>query len=479
MPKKVYITTSIPYVNAKPHVGFAMELCQADALARYYRQKLGEENVFLLSGTDEHGLKVQKSAKEAGVTEQEFTDGIAAQFQKLIEKINFSGNNFIRTTDKDHHKSASELWKRCQKDIYKKKYKALYCTGCEEFKTDKDLVDGCCPVHKSKPELIEEENYFFALSKYAGQIKKLIETDKLKITPTSRKNEVLNWLKEGVEDVSISREAKRLKWGIPVPGDPEQTMYVWVDALSNYISGAGFPEAKFEDWWSEDTLKIHIIGKDILRFHAIIWTGLLLSAGLPLPNEIYAHGHITVDNQKMSKSLGNVIDPFEIIETYGADPLRYFLLSKIPWNDDGDFTLDKFRSVYKGELSDNWGNLLNRLVVLAEKAGLEIKLKDFQEAKGFIESLPKLPSMIEQYQFNTVLELQQHRLSKMNKEINEIKPWELIKSDNESAKKSINKWLEEFYSICSWYSWATPDTFEKVLDIYRTAKISNLFPRID
>lgn len=467
--KKVYITTSIPYVNAKPHVGFAMELCQADALARYYRQKLGDENVFLLSGTDEHGLKVQKSAKEAGVTEQAFTDEIAGEFKKLIEKINFSGNGFVRTTDDSHHKSASEIWKRCRADIYKKKYQALYCAGCEEFKTEKDLVDGYCPTHKEKPELVEEENYFFALSKYASKLQELIESDKLKITPTSRKNEVLNWLKEGVEDVSVSREAKRLKWGIPVPGDPEQTMYVWVDALSNYITGTGFPEAGFEKWWNEDTLKIHVIGKDILRFHAIIWTGLLLSAGLPLPNEIYAHGHITVDNQKMSKSLGNVIDPFEIIEKYGADPLRYYLLSKIPWDDDGDFTTLKFRSVYKGELSDNWGNLLNRMIVLAKKFGVEAEKGD---QKAFEDQ------NLAKYSFNNFIEEQIDLFSNINKQINEEQPWLLTEGDSK-GRELVNGWLKSIYDISNKLAVITPETFDRIQETYQTGQPIQLFPRID
>jgi methionyl-tRNA synthetase len=477
--KKVYITTSIPYVNAAPHVGFAMELCQADALARYYRGKLGEDQVFLLTGTDEHGLKVQQSAKEAGVSEKEFTDQVAAKFQKLAKGINFSADNFIRTTDPHHYECAKELWRLCSKDIYKKKYKALYCPGCEEFKTEKDLVNGCCPNHQGKIEEVEEENYFFKLSDYAPRIKELIESDELKITPLSRKNEVLNWLAEGVEDVSISRETSRLKWGIPVPGDDSQVMYVWVDALSNYLSGIGFPEKKYQDWWNEEATKIHIIGKDILRFHAIIWTGLLLSAGLPLPNEIYAHGHITVNNQKMSKSLGNVIDPFKIIDKYGADPLRYYLLAKIPWDGDGDFTEEKFAAVYKGELADNWGNLLNRLVVLAEKAGISITEEDFKDAKDYIDNLKKLVSRIEQYEFSYLLEVQQERLAKLNKEINDQKPWEIIKTDKNKAQGILDEWLKEFYSISAWFSWATPQIFLKTLDIYKSGKIENLFPRID
>ncbi len=467
---KVFITTSIPYVNAEPHIGFAMELAQGDALARYYRAKLGEDQVFFLNGTDEHGSKIDKKAKETGIEPQKFVDRITQKFIDLGKALNISNDDFVRTTSDRHKKSATDLWRRCQKDIYKKNYKGLYCSGCEEFKTEKELVDGLCPVHRTKPEPVEEENYFFALSKYAPKLRELIESDELKITPELRKNEVLGWLREGVQDISVSREKLKLSWGIPVPGDPDQVMYVWVDALSNYITGAGFPDSH-EKWWNEETLKIHVVGKDILRFHAIIWPGLLLSAGLPLPNIIYAHGHITSDNQKMSKSLGNVIDPFSLIQKYGADAVRYYLLAKIPWDDDGDFSSDKFQAVYKGELSDNWGNLLNRLVVLGGKSKSQISDLKSQN----IGSNPELAG----FRFNNFIEKQITELARINREINETEPWKLITSEPDKAKKIIEKWLQDYYQISQELSFVAPRSFEKVEKAYSTGQAVQLFPRVE
>lgn len=511
--KKVFITTSIPYVNAEPHIGFALELVQGDAIARYYRDKLGKDlpatrlsssksgrqgQVFFLNGTDEHGSKIEKKAKEAGVEPQKFVDQISRKFIDLGKALNISNDDFIRTTSDRHKKSASKLWELCQKDIYKKNYKGLYCLGCECFITEKELVDGLCPIHKTKPELVEEENYFFALSKYADRLKALIQSDKLKITPELRKNEVLSWLKEGVQDISISREKSKLGWGIPVPGDENQVMYVWVDALSNYITGAGFPD-HYLDWWNEETLKIHVIGKDILRFHAIIWPGLLLSAGLPLPNIIYAHGHITSNNQKMSKSLGNVVDPFLLIKKYGADAVRYFLLAKIPWDGDGDFSLEKFQAVYKGELSDNWGNLLNRLVVLGKKAGINIKewIPDpIRQSQGVSGIEPQVRDdkkvggddklqigddnpELEGFQFNQYIEKQIGELAKINREINEIEPWNLIKSDAVKAKEIIGKWLSNYYRISQQLSFIAPETYDKIEETFGSGEAGQLFPRVE
>lgn len=473
MSKKVFITTSIPYVNSDPHIGFALELAEGDTLARYYRDKLGEDQVLFLNGADEHGSKIDRKAKETGVETQDFVDNITQKFIDLGKKLNVSNDDFVRTTSDRHKKVAAKLWELCKKDIYKKAYKSLYCTGCEEFKTEKELVDGCCPIHKTKPELVEEENYFFALSKYAPQIRELIETDKLKITPELRKNEVLGWLNSETPDISVSREKAKLSWGVPVPGDDNQVMYVWVDALSNYLTGAGWPEKN--DWWNEETLKIHVIGKDILRFHAVIWIGLLLSADLPIPNIIYAHGHITADNQKMSKSLGNVVDPFELIEKYGADAVRYFLLAKIPWDGDGDFSLEKFRGVYKGELGDSWGNLLNRVVVLANKAGVETNYQGSMindQESGDINQL-------ENFKFSQYIEKQISELSNINGEINLEKPWELIESNPEKAKEIISKWLETISILSQKLSPVTPETFKKIEKIYTTGESVQLFPRID
>src|SRR3989344_53768 len=326
MPKKFYITTSIAYVNAPPHIGFALESVQADVLARWHRQQ-GEE-VFFVSGTDEHGAKIVRAAEAAGKAPQELVDANAQEFKNLKKTLNLSWDGFIRASDqKTHWPVAQELWRRLEAsgDLYKKRYSGRYCVGHEAFITQKDLKDGRCDLHKKEPETIEEENWFFKLSNYTKEIESRIRNNELRIVPESRKNEILALLEEGLEDVSFSRPRKDLDWGVPVPEDDTQTMYVWADALSNYISGYGGIKA-----WEEHPADVHCIGKDILRFHGAIWPAMLLSANLPLPKNIFVHGFITVDGEKMSKSVGNVIDPFELVKRYGTDAVRYYLLREIP-----------------------------------------------------------------------------------------------------------------------------------------------------
>lgn len=318
--KKFYITTSIAYTNTPPHIGFALESIQADVLARYHRA-LGED-VFFLTGTDEHGAKIAKAAEAAQKEPRKFVDYIAERFEALKPALNLSNNDFIRTTDeKRHWPAVKKVWLRLKKngDICKKSYKGLYCSGCEAFITKKDLVGGKCAIHLKEPEIIDEENYFFRLSKYSDKLKKLIEKDKLRIIPEARKNEMLSFINQGLEDISFSRPRKDLKWGIPVPDDDSHTIYVWADALINYISAIGYAEENkiFKKFWPAD---VHCVGKDILKFHALIWPGMLLSLGLDLPKNIFVHGFITVDGQKISKSLGNTIDPFELVKKYGLTP---------------------------------------------------------------------------------------------------------------------------------------------------------------
>ena len=324
-------------------MGYALEIIQADVFARY-RRILGEE-VFFLTGTDEHGAKVTKAAEKEGKSPKEFVDKISGEFRELKEVLNLSNDDFIRTTDeKRHWPIVKKVWQKLKEngDIYKKKYQGLYCVGCEAFITKKDLIDGKCKIHQKEPEIVEEENYFFRLSKYSKKIEEIIEKDEVKIIPEERKNEMLSFIGQGLEDVSFSRPRKDLKWGIPVPDDESQTIYVWADALINYISAlGGFEKGEFKEFWPPD---IHFLGKDILRFHATIWLGMLLSLGLELPKNIFVHGFITSNGQKMSKSLGNVIDPFELVKKYGADAVRYFLLREIPPTEDGDFTYEKFEA---------------------------------------------------------------------------------------------------------------------------------------
>ena len=323
MANKFYITTAIPYPNGKPHVGFGLEILQADVLARYHRL-LGED-VWFLTGTDEHGLKVFRSAQEEGIGFQEYVDRNSAEFAKLKPVLNISYDDFIRTTDRKRHwPGAQQLWRTDSGDIYSKEYEGLYCVGCEAFINKKDLVDGECPEHHSKPEIVKEKNYFFKLTKYKKKIKELIESDELKIVPATRKNEILNLLKDS-EDFSVSRPVEKISWGIPVPDDPTQVQYVWFDALANYITAIGYgrDEETFRKWWPAD---VHVIGKGIFRFHAIYWPAMLLAAGLPLPKSIYVHGYISIDGEKISKSLGNVISPEEAVSKYGVDSVRYYLL---------------------------------------------------------------------------------------------------------------------------------------------------------
>src|SRR3989344_2915779 len=359
--EKFYITTSIPYLNAPPHLGFALEALQADAIARYNR--LSGKDVFFLSGTDEHGAKVMRTAEAAEKTPKEFVDNLAKIFQGLLKKLNISNDDFIRTSDeKRHWPGAQLLWKKLagSGDIYKSIYKGLYCVGHEAFITEKDMEGGVCVLHKKPPEEVEEENYFFKLSKYTNRLLETISKEEIKILPDFRKEETLNMLKE-IGDVSFSRPAKDISWGVPVPGDATQTMYVWCDALANYITALGFgssDETKFKKFWPAD---MHIVGKDIMKFHTIFWLAILMSAGLPLPKTIFVHGFINVKGEKMSKSVGNVIDPFPLIKKYGAEAVRFYLAHEVSTFGDSDYSDEHFGDVYGGLLVNGLGNLLSRV----------------------------------------------------------------------------------------------------------------------
>jgi methionyl-tRNA synthetase len=433
MPKKFYITTSIAYVNARPHIGFAMELIQADVLARYHRM-IGDDT-FSLTGTDEHGMKLETAAKEQGMEPQQLVDMNAAYFKELKEVLNLSYDHFIRTTDDYHEKGAQKVWTLMNEkgDIYKDSYEGLYCIGCEAFVLEKDLVDGKCPNHNRVPEKLREENYFFKLSKYSEEIGKKIESGELKIFPESKKNEILFVIKEGLKDVSFSRPKKILKWGIDVPNDPDQVMYVWCDALSNYITGVGYghDEEKFKRFWPAD---VHLIGKDILRFHSAIWIGMLMSAGIELPKAIYVHGFITSEGKKMSKSLNNVVDPNEYVNKYSADALRYFLLKEIPTVDDGDFSVERFKVVYGTELANNIGNLVSRVLAMTGKY-FEGKVPEASKSEDILG--PEVVKVWKEYQdaisvfdLKKALEIVAAFASYANKFVDDTKPWALAKEEN-------------------------------------------------
>src|SRR3990170_2979894 len=420
MPKnRFYVTTAIPYVNAAPHIGFALEIVQADVIARYHR--LIGDDTFFLTGTDENALKNVQSAEKAGVPVKKFVDRNSQRFEDLKGALNLSFDDFIRTTEERHVKGAQKLWQACDPDdIYKKGYRGLYCIGCEQFYTEKELVEGKCPEHGTVPETVEEENYFFKLSGYQEQLIKLIESDELKIIPATRKNEVLSFIKGGLEDFSISRSNKRAKgWGVPVPGDESQVAFVWFDALSNYINALGYANdgEKFKKYWLENPNRTHVIGKGIIRFHAVYWPAMLLSAGISLPTEIFVHGYLTVDGQKISKSLGNVIDPFALVEKYGTDPVRYYLLAKFSPFEDGDFSEAKLKETYNGDLANGLGNLVSRITKLAEG-------KEFKIQEGKLEIDEKYRKAFQNYRFDEALGAVWQGISFLDGYINKEKPWE-------------------------------------------------------
>ncbi len=488
MAKKIfYITTSIAYTNASPHIGFALELVQADVYARYKKQK--GEKVFFLTGTDEHGSKIEKTARTAKKSPQTFVNSIAKEFKALKKTLNISWSDFIRTTDKKRHWPAVfKLWKELEKnnDIYKKKYRGLYCIGCEKFLTEKELIDGKCPDHLTKPEALEEENYFFKLSKYAKEIELRIKNKELRIIPESRANEILAMLKDGVADLSVSRPKEKLNWGIPVPGDKKQIIYVWIDALSNYISAIGYnakgkiQQSKFRNTWPADA---HFIGKDILKFHAIVWPALLLSARLPLPKNIFVHGYITADGQKMSKSLGNVVPPNDLVKKYGIDATRYFLLKEIPSAEDGDFSETKFKERYNGELANGLGNFSARVLTLASRyLNLKIPILNQEINQKIEETKIEAGKKIEGFKYHEALAAIWDLIKFGDNYVNQTKPWE--KPENKKTEvanlililESVGKLIEPFL----------PQTSKEILKnikksgkTLRVKKGKILFPRIN
>lgn len=461
---KFYITTSIPYVNGPPHIGHAFEFVQADTIARW--RKLQGDDVFFLTGTDEHGAKIVRAAEAAGKDTQTFVNEQSQRFCDLVQQLAVMPDETIRTSDKKHHwPGAVEMWKRMAKrgDIYKGVYKGLYCVGHEAFVTEKDLKDGVCEDHGKAPEYIEEENYFFNLSEYAEEVKRQIEEGYVEIVPHTRANEVLAFLNAGVEDISFSRPAKDIPWGIPVPEDPSNTMYVWCDALTNYISALGFgtsSDERMNMYWPCD---IHLVGKDIARFHAVIWPAMLLSAGLPLPKKIFVHGHIHTGGRKMSKTLGNIIDPFSLIETYGAEAVRYVLLGHVPLFSDADLTEDRIHELYTAHLANGVGNLVSRVsamclqyfdgsitrpadVLLASvpfKSDIDVldaRDRDLKvgsvTAEWFIRenTIPRYQVAWERYQLDSALQEVMQLFRLLDRYVQDYEPFKLIKTDREQVQ---------------------------------------------
>jgi methionyl-tRNA synthetase len=470
--KKFYITTTLPYVNADPHIGFALEIIQADVVARYYRSK-GYE-VFFNTGTDEHGLKIFRGAEKENITPQEYCDIYAGKNKKLKEVLNLSYDNFVRTTDEHHIKSAQEFWKLCEKngDIYKKNYKIKYCVGCELEKTESELVNGRCPIHPNlELEIIEEENYFFKYSKYQKALLDFYDKNKNFVVPESRFNEIKEFTKRGLEDFSISRLKEKMPWGVEVPGDDKHVMYVWFDALVNYISALGWPEdkKKFKEFWPG----LQVAGKDNLRQQSSMWQAMLLSAGLPNSKQVFIHGFVTANGQKMSKSLGNVINPMDLVAKYGTDAVRYYLLREILPTEDGDFTCEKFEQRYNSDLAGGIGNLVARVLGIAGK--LEFKeSKPKKEVVKKVEEIKKSHKFaLDNFKFNEALASVWDLISFCDKYINEEKLWESknpqVISDLFFTIKEIGILLEPFL----------PAAAEKIIKAVETKKSENLFPRLN
>lgn len=473
---KYYITTSIPYINGEPHIGHAYEFIIGDVLARYARQT--HQPVIYSIGTDEHGGKIAEKAEELGITPIELADKNSQLFIDLAKKLNLSNDRFIRTTESKHIKAAQEAWKKLSKDIYKGKYKGWYCTGEETFVTETEVKanKGICPNHNRPYEELEEENYFFPLSKYSVAIEKAISSNEFKITPETRKNEILSLIKEGLEDISVSRPKETIAWGIPVPGDDNQVMYVWFEAVLNYLSVIGYPDEKeFKVFWPADT---QVIGKDIIRFHAAIFPALLLGLGLPLAKNLYVHGFISIEGKKMGKSLGNFINPDEIIDKYGVDSLRYYLLRHIPSYSDGDFSWEHFRASHDDELANQLGNALSRTIALV------IKYFDGQlgEVKSESSDISEYAKHMDEYRLDKALEFVWLKIKELNQYIDESKPWELAKEDDKTKlKETLINQVNKLLLIGDLLSPFLPETSDKIKSALGDGKIkpleSTLFPK--
>lgn len=481
---KFYLTTAIPYVNAKPHVGHALEFVQADVIKRF-RKSLGDE-VLLLSGADENAIKNVQTAEKEKIQVQKFIDMHSKEFKSLAEKLNVGFDVFQRGSGSSHHKASQELWKLCLEagDIYKKTYAGLYCVGCELFYEKSELSkSGECFEHPGKKlEEVSEENYFFKLSKYESRIVELIKNDELKIYPEFRKHEVLGFLKEGLKDISISRSSIRTKnWGVEVPNDRTQRMYVWFDALNIYQSGIGFnsDEKKYKKWWPAD---LHVIGKGIIRFHAVYWPAFLLSAGLLLPKALFVHGYFTVNGQKMSKSLGNVYNPADFIEKYQTDGLRYYLLREISPFSDGDFSVKRLGEVYNSDLANGLGNLISRVAKLCESANF--KQSPAKNNKHVISEYGTYVKLLHEFRFNEALSLVFAKIARLDKYINEEKPWELVKEQTTNGAKLnaiLAHCVDQIQEIGELLSPFLPQTADKISKQFVSPKIKSsmpLFPRI-
>ena len=478
MRKATYVTTSIPYVNARPHIGFALELVQADVVARYSR--LLDRTTRFQTGTDENAFKNVLSARDEGISPQELVERNSSLFQDLCTALNISADSFLRTTDEKHQNAVHHFWRKLKKeDIYLNKYKGLYCIGCEDFYLERELVNGRCPDHDTEPVQVDEENYFFRLSSYQEQLRKLLETDRVGVVPRSRKNEVLSFISRGLQDISISRSYERSGgWGIQVPGDPSQVVYVWIDALINYVSGLGFgARSDWDSFWDSETLKVHVIGKNVWKFHAVYWPALLISAGLLLPDEIVVHGFLTENGQKISKSKGNTINPFACISDYGADTVRYYLLRAVSSFGDGDFSTGRLKSLHNSDLANGLGNLVSRLTTLCHRSDYG----DYDDSE--VPTAPEgYDEALHNYEFDKALKTLWTVVTHLNQDIDRREPWKALKDGSFPALKTqLTEWLGDLHMVGYWLAPFLPATSEKITSLLSTHPIRvevPLFPRV-
>lgn len=487
--KPFYITTTLPYVNAEPHLGHALEFVRADVIARY-KKSLGYD-VFFNTGTDEHGTKILEGAAKEGLPVQEYVDKNAARFNELFPKLGITDDiHHIRTTDEVHIQAAQEMWRRCDANgyIYKKEYEATYCVGCELYKTDSELVDGKCPIHPNREvEIIKEENYFFAFSKIAPALKKLYEDNPTLVIPDFRFNEIKAFLDRGLEDFSISRLKSKMSWGVPVPGDDDHVMYVWFDALTSYISTLQWPdEAGDFSYWKEGT-PVQYCGKDNLRQQSAIWQAMLLASGLPATSHIIINGFIISGGQKMSKSIGNVINPFDVIDMfkdvtdYPEDVLRFILLHEVPSFEDGDITIDSIKTAYTAYLANGIGNLTNRIMKMAISYDIKNEISESRALNDAQIGLHDMfNSLSKTFDTNKIIKYAMEEVRGMDFLIQSKEPFKLIKTDEAAAKEVVYILLSKLFYLGLILKPFLPRTSEKILECIRENKMPEkpLFARL-
>lgn len=482
MEKKLYITTAIPYVNSTPHIGNAIDYLLADIWARYQIQN-GHPVRFSV-GTDEHGNKIVVKAAEANLDPKTFTDQMSVNFETLMKKISTSYTDFVRTTDPHHISAVQYIWQKLQPYIYKGEYEGWYCAGCESFVTDKEATEnnGTCPDHNQPYQRLKEENYYLKTSAFTDQIRAAITNDEMQIVPEFRKKEFLELIKDGLQDVSISRPKKNLSWGVPVPGDPEQIMYVWIDALANYLTVLGYPDQPgWEEYWPAD---VQVLGKDILRFHAGIWPAMLLGLGLALPKRLLVHGHVHVAGVKMSKSIGNVVDPIGLIDDYGVEAFRYFFSRHIPTLDDGDFTWEAFENAYNTELANDLGNAISRIAGMVTRYQSGV-IGEVPEGEHDMDTYHKA---MENLQFDRAIDEIWLMVRSLNQYIENVKPWEIAKQVGKDAEAEthladvLNNAVGSLIQIADLLVPFLPATAETIHQAFKTGSIVQLggvlFPKI-